>query len=116
MRVFRHNLSTEAASLGRIPLQHQALRGVVKAKILAVLTAADTSATTESTARQLLADRRLPLDDPQLRDPFIRRAGQALFMLQKRGQVRKVGKLGRSGGWELVGEPRAGAVATGASR
>ena len=102
VRVFRPDLSTETPSLGRIPPQHQALRGAVKTTILAVLTAADAPTTTETIADQLLADRRLPGNDPELRDLFIRRAGQALFMLKKAGKVRKAGKLGRFGGWELV--------------
>jgi hypothetical protein len=68
---------------------------------MAVLEAASGPVTTEILARQLLADRKLPLDDPQLRDLFIRRVGQALFVLSKRGVVRKAGKQGRFGGWEL---------------
>ena len=102
LRVFRPDLSSETPRLGRMPPQHQALRGAVKATILTVLTAADASVTTETIARQLLTDRRLPVDDPLLRDLFIRRVGQALFVLQKRGEVRKTGKLGRFGGWELA--------------
>ena len=102
IRVFAPHLATETPRLGRIPPQHQALRGAVKATVVTVLTAADRAVTTETIARQLLADRKLPLDDPQLRDLFIRRAGQALFTLAKRGRVRKAGQLGRFSGWELV--------------
>ena len=102
IRVFAPHLATEMPRLGRIPPQHQALRGAVKTTIMAVLTAADGVVTTETIARQLLADRKLPFDDPQLRDLFIRRAGQALFTLAKSGTVKKAGQLGRFGGWELV--------------
>ncbi len=67
-----------------------------------MLTSADASVTTETIARQLLTDRRLPVDDHQHRNLFIRRVGQALFLLQRRGEVRKAGKRGRFGGWKLV--------------
>ena len=102
IRVFVPHLATETPKLGRVPPQHQALRGAVKATVLTVLDSAEEPVTTETIARQLLADRRLPSDDLRLRDLFIRRVGQALFVMEKRGEVGKAGKIGRFGRWKLT--------------
>ena len=64
IRVFAPHLATETPRLGRIPPQHQALRGGVKATIMAAVTAAGVPTTTDTIARQLLENRKLPLDDP----------------------------------------------------
>lgn len=102
LRVFAPHLAKAVTKGAHIPPQHQALRGVVKATIMTMLSTAETPVTTESIAIRLLENRRLPLDDTRLRDTFIRRVGASLYSLQLRGLVRKAGKFGRFGGWELV--------------
>ena len=99
VRLFAPDLATETPEKRRAPPQHQALRGAVKATILGALREANGPVTTEQIAVRLAADRRLPAGDERIRKLFIQRVGAALFHMERRGDVKRVGKVGRFGGW-----------------
>ena len=72
----------------------------MKATILAVLNGTQGPVTTSIIALRLAQDRRLPHDDERVRKLLLQRVGAALFHLERRGEVRRVGRLGRFTVWE----------------
>lgn len=99
VRVFAPDLATETLKERRAPPQHQALRGAVKATILAVMREAEGPVTTLQIAVRLAADRRLSATDDRVRKLFIQRVGAALFHMARRGEVERGEKRGRFVSW-----------------
>lgn len=103
IRLFAPELATETIkSLRVIPPQHQALRGEVKRIVLDTMREAGRPVTTGDLATRVMAARCLPADDPELRKLFVRRIGQCLHVMQRKGVCRTVELPGRFQGWELL--------------